>query len=49
MVLAHNALFVLSQAEGIFRMDLDPANGLLDNAVQVAEVSAPKSMLLRYL
>jgi hypothetical protein len=49
MVLAQNALFILSQTEGIFRVDLDPANGLLDTAVQVATVSAPQSMLLKYL
>lgn len=49
MVLAQNALFILSQTEGIFRVDLDPANGLLGNADQVAEVSAPKSMALQYL
>lgn len=49
MVPAHNALFVLSQTEGISRLDFDPASGSLDHAVQVAEVSAPKSMVLQYL
>ena len=49
MVLAQNALFVLSQPEGIFRVDIDPSTGLLEDAVQVANVSAPKSMLFRYL
>jgi 6-phosphogluconolactonase len=49
MVLAHNALFVLCQAEGVFRLDLDPASGAVDYAVQVAKVSAPKSMVLQYL
>lgn len=44
-----NALFILSQAEGIFRLNLNPASGLLDGAVQVAKVSASKSMLLHYL
>jgi 6-phosphogluconolactonase (cycloisomerase 2 family) len=48
MVLAHNALFVLSQAEGVFRLDLDPASGVVRYTVQVAKVSAPKSMVLRY-
>jgi 6-phosphogluconolactonase (cycloisomerase 2 family) len=49
IVLAHNALFVLSQADGVFRLDLDPASGAVDYAVQVAKVSAPKSMVLQYL
>ncbi|MGB8479780.1 MAG: beta-propeller fold lactonase family protein [Acidobacteriaceae bacterium] len=49
MILAHNTLFVLSQTEGIFRMDLDPTSGLLGDAVQVAKVSAPKRMVLQYL
>jgi 6-phosphogluconolactonase (cycloisomerase 2 family) len=49
MVLAHNALFVLSQAEGVFRLGVDPAGGAVGYAVQVAKVSAPKSMVLKYL
>jgi 6-phosphogluconolactonase len=49
MVLAHDALFVLGQAEGIFRVDLDPTSGLLESVVRVAIVSAPKSMVLQYL
>jgi 6-phosphogluconolactonase (cycloisomerase 2 family) len=49
MVLAHNALFILSQTDGILRVDLDPTSGLLGDAVQVAKVSAPKSMVLQYL
>jgi 6-phosphogluconolactonase len=49
MVLAHNALFVLSKTEGIVRVNLDPTSGLLDSAVRVAKVSAPKSMVLQYL
>jgi 6-phosphogluconolactonase (cycloisomerase 2 family) len=49
MVLAQNALFILSQTEGIFRLNLDPTSGFFDDAVQVAKVSAPKSMLLQYL
>jgi 6-phosphogluconolactonase (cycloisomerase 2 family) len=49
MIPSHNTLFVLSQAEGIFRLNLDPMNGLLDHAVPVAKVSAPKSMVLQYL
>ncbi len=49
IVPAQNALFILSQTEGIFRLDLDPMSGLLDKAVQVATVSAPKSILLNSL
>jgi 6-phosphogluconolactonase len=49
MVAARNALFVLSQTEGVSRLDLDPASGLFDHAVQVAKVLAPKSMVLQYL
>lgn len=48
MVLAHNALFVLSQAEGVFRLDLDPASGVVRYAVQVAKISTPKSIALKY-
>ena len=49
LVAAHNALFALSHTEGIFRSDLDPGSGFLGHAVQVANVSAPKSMVLHYL
>lgn len=49
IVLAHNSLFVLSQTEGVFRLDLDPISGLLNHAVQVAKVPTPKSMVLQYL
>ncbi|MGO8717900.1 MAG: lactonase family protein [Acidobacteriaceae bacterium] len=49
MVTVHDALFVLSQTEGISRLDLDPTSGLIDYAVQIAKVSAPKSMVLQYL
>jgi 6-phosphogluconolactonase (cycloisomerase 2 family) len=48
MVFAHNTLFVLSQAEGVFRMELDPASGVVSYAVQVAKISAPKNMVLKY-
>jgi 6-phosphogluconolactonase (cycloisomerase 2 family) len=49
MAFAQKALFTLSQTEGIFRVNLDPASGLFDDAIQVAKVSAPKSMVLQYL
>lgn len=49
IVLVHDALFVLSQTEGVFRLDLDPTSGLLNHAVQVAKVPTPKSMVLQYL
>jgi 6-phosphogluconolactonase len=45
----HNALFLLSQADGIFRVDFDSTSGLFGDAVRVANVSAPKSMVLHYL
>lgn len=47
--LDRNALFILSRAEGIFRIDIDPGNGLLKNAIRVANVPAPKTMLLHDL
>lgn len=49
MIPSHDALFVLSKAEGIFRLNLDPISGFLSHAVPVAKVSAPKSMVLQYL
>ncbi|MHB1938742.1 MAG: lactonase family protein [Acidobacteriaceae bacterium] len=47
MIVAHNALFVLSQAEGVFRLAVDPISGVVGSAVQVAKVSAPGSMVLQ--
>jgi 6-phosphogluconolactonase len=49
MVLTHDALFMLSRTDGIFRVNLDPTSGLLGDAVEVAKLSAPKSMVLQYL
>lgn len=48
LIPAYDALFVLSQAEGVFRMNLDPVSGLLDDAVQIVKVSVPKCMVLLY-
>ena len=41
---AHDCLFVLGHGEGVFRLSLDPASGILERAVHVARVSAPRCM-----
>ncbi len=45
---AHDCLFVLGHGEGVFRLRLDPASGILERAVQVAKVPAPRCMTLLY-